>query len=245
MERIALISGAARGIGFEIARVLLESNNYRVLLVDIDPDGGEKAKKALSECFGSSRVDFIAADVALEAEINAAISRCSSVFGGLSLLVNNAAVNKRSHPGDLSLEDWNRVLAVNLTGPFLLSRQCIPMLRASRGSIVNICSTRAFMSEPGTEAYSAGKGGLASLTHALALSLGPEVRVNSISPGWINSAGESLSLEDNRQHPAGRVGVPRDVAAMVAYLASDQAGFITGQNFIVDGGMTRKMIYTD
>jgi NAD(P)-dependent dehydrogenase (short-subunit alcohol dehydrogenase family) len=245
MDRIALISGAARGIGFEIARVLLESNNYRVLLVDIDSVGGEKAKKTLSEHFGPGRVDFIAADVASEADIDQAISRCSSVFGGISLLVNNAAVNKRSHPADLSLEEWSRVLAVNLTGPFLMSRQCIPMLRASRGSILNICSTRALMSEPGTEAYSASKGGLVSLTHALALSLGPEIRVNSISPGWINSAGESLTLEDNRQHPAGRVGVPRDVASMVAYLASDQAGFITGQNFIVDGGMTRKMIYVD
>ncbi|WP_319476136.1 SDR family oxidoreductase [Marispirochaeta aestuarii] len=245
MERTALVSGAARGIGFEIARVLLEANNYRVLLVDIDPDGGEKAKKTLSERFGSGRVDFIAADVASETEVELAVSRCKSAFGGVSLLVNNAAVRKSSSPADLSLEDWNRVLAVNLTGPFLMSRQCIPMLRASRGSIVNICSTRALMSEPGTEAYSASKGGLASLTHALAVSLGPEVRVNSISPGWINSAGESLSLEDNRQHPAGRVGVPRDVASLVAYLASDQAGFITGQNFIVDGGMTRRMIYVD
>jgi len=245
MERIALISGAARGIGFEIASVLLESANYRVLLVDIDPELGKKAQKTLSERFGFSRVVFMEADVASETDVEQTVSRCQSVFGGLSLLVNNAAVRKPAHPADLSLEDWNRVLAVNLTGPFLLSRGCFPMLRASRGSIVNICSTRAFMSEPGTEAYSASKGGLAALTHALALSLGPEVRVNSISPGWINSAGESLTLEDNRQHPAGRVGVPRDVASMVAYLASDEAGFITGQNFIVDGGMTRKMIYVD
>ncbi|WP_319558849.1 SDR family oxidoreductase [Marispirochaeta sp.] len=245
MEKTALISGAARGIGLETVRILLESGDYSVLIADIDSDRGEKAKKVLSGQFGSKKVDFITADIATEAEVDKTVSCCESVFKGLTLLVNNAAVNKPSHPADLSLEEWNRVLAVNLTGPFLLSRRCLPLLRASRGSIVNICSTRALMSEPGTEAYSASKGGLAALTHALAMSLGPEVRVNSISPGWINSAGEPLTLQDNRQHPAGRVGVPRDVAAMVAYLASDQAGFITGQNFIVDGGMTRKMIYTE
>jgi hypothetical protein len=146
------------------------------------------------------------------------------------------------------------VLAVNLTGPWLCSRAFASLLCERRGSIVNIASTRALMSEPYTESYAASKGGLVALTHALALSLGPAVRVNCVSPGWIDVTPlakrsrrqpEQLSARDHVQHPAGRVGRPEDVAGMVLYLASDAAGFITGQNLVVDGGMTRKMIYVE
>jgi NAD(P)-dependent dehydrogenase (short-subunit alcohol dehydrogenase family) len=144
------------------------------------------------------------------------------------------------------------VLAVNLTGPLLCAKHAASYLRKARGSIVNIASTRAFMSEPDTEAYSASKGGIAALTHSLAMSLGPEVRVNCISPGWIDTGSwkktsrrrqETLSEADHGQHPAGRVGRPEDIASLAAFLASPQASFITGANFMVDGGMTRKMIY--
>jgi NAD(P)-dependent dehydrogenase (short-subunit alcohol dehydrogenase family) len=152
----------------------------------------------------------------------------------------------------LSLKEWQRVLGVNLTGPFLCSRAFVPLLRSRRGSIVNIASTRAVMSEPHTESYSASKGGLVALTHSLALSLGPEVRVNCISPGWVDvtpwarrshRSPAQLSMLDHAQHPSGRVGRPEDIASMVLYLASDAAGFITGENIVIDGGMTRKMIY--
>lgn len=158
----------------------------------------------------------------------------------------------RKPPEELSLQEWQRVLEVNLTGPFLCSRAFAPLLRTRHGSIVNIASTRALMSEPHTESYAAAKGGLVALTHALALSLGPEVRVNCISPGWIDVTPwakrsrrhpQPLSRRDHAQHPAGRVGRPEDIAAMVLYLASDRAGFITGENIVIDGGMTRKMIY--
>jgi NAD(P)-dependent dehydrogenase (short-subunit alcohol dehydrogenase family) len=144
---------------------------------------------------------------------------------------------------------------VNLTGAFLCARHAAPLLRWRRGAIVNVASTRARQSEPRTEAYSASKGGLVALTHALAVSLGPDIRVNAISPGWIDvsrwgspadaRAPETLSAEDHAQHPAGRVGTPEDVAALALWLAGRQAGFVTGQEFTVDGGMTRRMIYQD
>jgi len=124
-----------------------------------------------------------------------------------------------------------------------MAKHCVPQLRRHRGAIVNIASTRALQSEPDTEAYAAAKGGLVGLTHALAISLGPEVRVNCVSPGWI--ARESVRRKDHAQHPVGRVGHGEDIAGIVAYLLSDAAGFVTGQNFVVDGGMTKKMIYVD
>lgn len=154
----------------------------------------------------------------------------------------------------LSLEAWNRVLAVNLTGAFLCVKHAAPHLRQTRGAVVDIASTRALQSEPHTEAYSASKGGLLALTHALAISLGPAVRVNAISPGWIEVSNwkksgrrrpPTLRPVEHAQHPAGRVGTPEDIATMAAFLLSEVSGFITGQNFIVDGGMTRKMIYVE
>ena len=141
----------------------------------------------------------------------------------------------------LPLAEWNRRIGVNLTGPFLMAKHAAPHLRRSRGAIVNIASTRALQSEPDTEPYAASKAGLVGLTHALAMSLGPDVRVNCISPGWI--AHQRVRKKDHAQHPVGRVGRDEDVAELVAYLISDAAGFVTGQNFVIDGGMTKKMIY--
>jgi NAD(P)-dependent dehydrogenase (short-subunit alcohol dehydrogenase family) len=145
------------------------------------------------------------------------------------------------------LAEWRRVLDTNLTATFLLARAAERRLRAAKGAIVTIASTRALMSEPNTEPYSASKGGLLALTHALAISLGPDIRVNCVSPGWIATRpDQKLRRKDHRQHPVGRVGWPQDVAEMVAFLLDGRrSGFITGANFVVDGGMTRKMIYEE
>jgi len=170
-------------------------------------------------------------------------SRSARSFGRLDALINNAGIADPSGTPveKLALKDWNRKIAVNLTGVFLMTKHCTPHLRRARGAIVNIASTRALQSEPHTEAYAAAKGGVVALTHALAMSLGPRIRVNCVSPGWIAKA--RLSRKDHAQHPAGRAGRPEDIGEVIAFLISEAAGFITGQNFVVDGGMTRKMIY--
>jgi NAD(P)-dependent dehydrogenase (short-subunit alcohol dehydrogenase family) len=166
--------------------------------------------------------------------------------------VNNAAIFANRPLASLSLKEWNRVIGVNLTGAFLCAKHAAPHLKRTEGSIINIASTRALMSEPDTEAYSASKGGIVALSHSLALSLGPHIRVNCISPGWIDVSGWKkkhimkkgrLSAEEHSQHPCGRVGKPEDISSLILYLASPAAGFITGANFVVDGGMTRKMVY--
>jgi NAD(P)-dependent dehydrogenase (short-subunit alcohol dehydrogenase family) len=145
----------------------------------------------------------------------------------------------------LSLEEWSRVLATNLTSTFLFARAAAAMLSEAQGAIVTIASTRARMSEPDTESYAAAKGGLVALTHALAISLGPRVRANVISPGWIDVGKDPIRPRDHAQHPAGRVGRPEDVASLAAWLLHPDQGFVTGGEFVVDGGMTRKMIYEE
>jgi len=240
-QRTALVTGGGRGIGRAIGAALLRQG-YRVTLAEIDPQLGAAACVELAVL---GPVECVTTDVADPAAVEA-LARHLQPQSGLDLLVNNAAIMIRKAPEELTPEEWRRVLDVNLTAPFLLSRALAPLLRQRRGSIVNLASTRALMSEPHTESYAASKGGLVSLTHALALSLGPEIRVNCISPGWIDTRPDPatpLSAADHVQHPAGRVGRAEDVAELVLYLAT--AGFVTGQNFVIDGGMTKKMIYVE
>jgi NAD(P)-dependent dehydrogenase (short-subunit alcohol dehydrogenase family) len=247
--RTVLVTGGARGIGRALCARFLH-DGWNVAAMDVNRQGGASAARELA-ALGPFRC--LPGDVADEAQVADGVSATVRHFGALHAVVNNAGIADpyQGPPEALDLERWNRMLAVNLTGAFLVAKHAIPHLRATRGAIVNIASTRALQSEPHTEAYAASKGGLLALTHALAVSLGPDIRVNCVSPGWIDvsawrdTTDRSLGLrpEDHAQHPAGRVGVPEDVAALVLYLVSDAAGFITGQNFVVDGGMTRKMIY--
>lgn len=244
----AIVTGAAQGIGKALAQAFVGAG-YQVMLADSNDTLGRQTAQELA---GPQQVRFHPADVAEPRDVKSLVETTLQVFGALHVLVNNAGIMLRRPPETLTLHEWNRVLAVNLTGPFLCAQAAAAVLRRSRGAIINIASTRALMSEPHTEAYSASKGGLVALTHALAVSLGPEIRVNCISPGWIDVSGwgesgsvgqQSLSDADHGQHPVGRVGTPEDVARAALFLADPANGFMTGQNVVIDGGMTRKMIY--
>lgn len=248
---VALVTGGAQGIGLAIAHHLLQ-RDWRVAMTDIDTAAGEASVKNL-QVF-RDRLTFIAGDVSQEQEVESCIQTVLQKYGQLDGLINNAGIaNPYSGPIEqLALADWNRWMGTNLTGYFLTVKHAVPHLRKNSGAIINIASTRALQSEAHTEAYAASKGGIVALTHALAISLGPDIRVNCFSPGWIDVSAlqhppqqADLSPIDHQQHPVGRVGNPQDVAEMVHFLLSDAAGFITGQNFVVDGGMTRKMIYEE
>lgn len=227
---VALVSGGAHGIGAGIA-ARLRRDGWRVVTADLRP--------------GEAGTRHVLADVADEATVTGLLNGVAERERRLDALVCNAGIMVRRPLAELTLEAWRKVLDTNLTSAFLLARAAEPLLRASHGSIVTIASTRAHMSEPNTESYSASKGGLMALTHALAVSLGPAVRVNCVSPGWIDVSGEALRPEDHAQHPAGRVGRVEDIAGLVAWLVGPEAGFVTGGEFIADGGMTRKMIYAE
>ena len=250
MTKTAIVTGGAQGIGKGIAKRLLAAG-FAVVIADIDTEAGEET---MQEYRSAGELLFIPTDVADENSARECIRLSIARFQRLDALINNGGI-AQAHNGPiekLSLHSWNKVIATNLTGCFIMAKHSVPHLRRTHGTIVNIASTRAFQSEPDTEAYAASKGGLVSLTHSLAISLGPDIRVNCISPGWIDVSTwkkrsarktSSLSTEDHAQHPAGRVGTPADIAELVEYLISDRAGYITGQNFIADGGMTKKMIY--
>jgi NAD(P)-dependent dehydrogenase (short-subunit alcohol dehydrogenase family) len=240
---VAIVTGAAHGIGKAIAQRLL-GGGFRLGVVDLPRAGLKRAKLGIA-----GRVAIIEGDVADEATARATVNAVIEKFGRLDAVVSNAGIMVRKPLRRLTLAEWRKVIDSNLTAAFLFARAAEKALRASRGAIVAIASTRALMSEPNTEAYSASKGGLLALAHALAISLAPDVRVNCVSPGWIVvDRGEKRKLrrKDDLQHPAGRVGRPQDIAEIVAFLLDrERAGFITGSNFVVDGGMTRKMIYEE
>lgn len=221
--KTAAVTGGARGIGRRIAE-RLRAEGAAVEVIDKAPGEGHY-------------VGDVADPAALEDFARRVVER----HGKVDILVNNALPPMKGID-DCSWEEFVYAQKVGVAAPFYLSKLFKDHF-AEGASIINISSTRDRMSQPQTESYSAAKGGIASLTHALAVSLGPRVRVNSISPGWIDTAGTIYSGADALQQPAGRTGTPDDIASMALFLCSEEAGFITGENITIDGGMTRLMIY--
>jgi NAD(P)-dependent dehydrogenase (short-subunit alcohol dehydrogenase family) len=232
-SRVAVVTGGANGIGAGIAAHLVR-DGWRVVVADRTLDG-----------VAPSGGRYVVCDVANEVAVSALIRSVAATEQRLDALICNAGFMIRKPIADLSLAEWTSVLTTNLTSAFLLVRAAEALLRAAKGAVVTIASSRARMSEPDTECYAASKGGLVALTHALAISLGPDVRVNCISPGWIFTKGPEPTAAEHAFHPAGRVGRVEDIAELAAFLIAPASGFITGAEFVVDGGVTRKMIYPE
>lgn len=231
MKKTALITGSSGLIGSELVREFL-SEGYMVHGFDLRENPHLR----------SPDFHFHACDLSRE---NLIIRSFKSIKK-LDVLINNAAVARpNAEPLEkFDMQKWHKLMAVDLTAHVLMSKLAIPLLKKTKGNIINISSTRHLMSEPNTELYSVAKGGIDAFTRALSISYAHQIRVNSISPGWIADPKEKRKPNDHKQHPAGRIGRPADIAKMAVYLASEAAGFITGQDFVVDGGMTVKMIYT-
>lgn len=220
--KVAVVTGGAHGIGKAIAEAFRDEG-ATVEIIDIAPGAhyvGDISKKETLESFAQAVLDK---------------------HGHIDFLINNALPLLKGID-ECSYEEFQYALSVGVTAPFYLSKLFAAHF-APGGVIINISSSRDRMSQPQTESYTAAKGGIAALTHALAVSLAGRVRVNSISPGWIDTAYRVYEGPDATQQPAGRVGHPMDIAHMVLFLCSDKAGFITGENICIDGGMTRQMIY--
>ena len=221
-NKVAVVTGGARGIGKCICEKFRKAE-ASVCIIDLLEN------------------DYFVGDIANKDTLERFATKVISDFGHVDYLINNAAPKMRGI-ADGSYEDFEYALKVGVTAPFYLSKLFAPHF-ANGASIVNISSSRDRMSQPQTESYTAAKGGISSLTHALAVSFSGKVRVNSISPGWIDTNYTIYEGADALQQPSGRVGNPPDIANMVLYLCSDMAGFITGENICIDGGMTKQMIY--
>lgn len=245
-DQVVIVTGAAQGIGRNVAEAYALAGAKVVLADHQEAEGAAAAASIRHE--GGEAV-FVHCDVRKEEEIIRLVGTAVKEFGRVDILINNAGVARWKSPYDLTVDEWDDVLNTNARSCFLASREAAKYMRNNErgGSIVNMASTRALMSEPDTEAYAASKGAIVALTHALAISLGKDrIRVNCISPGWVETGNiDELKPEDHEQHPSGRVGVPSDIARACLYLTAPDNTFVTGTNLTVDGGMTRKMIYED
>ena len=221
-DKVAVVTGGAQGIGRCVAEEFQKAG-ARVAIIDLQDNA------------------YFVGDLANKADLEAFAQKVVADFGRVDYLIHNAAPYNCGI-ADGSYEDFTYALQVGVTAPFYLTKLFMPHL-AEGASVVNISSSRDRMSQPQTESYTAAKGGIAALTHALAVSLAGRARVNSISPGWIDNQYTVYDGADALQQPVGRVGNPLDIACMVLYLCSDMAGFITGENICIDGGMTKQMIY--
>lgn len=223
-KKVAVITGGAQGIGKRIREMF-------------------EAEGAYTEVIDIREGNWYTGDLSDPAVIEAFVKYVTERHGHIDYLINNA-LPKMKGINECSYDEFMNALAVGTAAPFYLTKLFLPYFREG-ASVVNISSSRDRMSQPQTESYTAAKGGISALTHALAVSLGPKIRVNSVSPGWIDTSYTVYSGPDALQQPCGRVGTPDDIANMVLYLCSKKAGFITGENICIDGGMTKLMIYHD
>lgn len=233
-NRIVLVTGGSSGIGNEIARQYATCG-AKVFLADIQP-----AKKDFP-------FEFIYTDVSSAESVSDLFKEIRKRVDHLDILINNAGISEFHPLEEMTVESWDKIINTNLRSVFLCSQAAIYLMKSQGGSIVNIASTRAFMSESDTEAYSASKGGIIALTHALAVTLSKyNIQVNSISPGWIVTGNpDALRTEDHKQHPSNRAGKPSDIAQACLYLTTPGNNFINGSNLTIDGGMTIKMFYEE
>lgn len=239
--KTALITGGANGIGRAIA-IAFSKKGYNVIIADICEETGRQLE------ISYSGIQFIATDFSQPDEIEKLFELCLLSKKSIDILINNVGISVFKLMTELSVDEWDRIINTNLRAAFLCSKQfALQRNKGDFGRIINISSTRSLMSEPHSEAYAASKGGLVSLTHAMALSLqDSNLTVNCISPGWIHTSGPSnLKEADHQQHPSQRVGIPDDVANMCLFLCAPDNNFINGQNIYIDGGMTKKMIYVE
>ncbi len=242
-NKVVIVTGGANGIGKGITLAYVKEG-AKVVIADIDRNLGLVLEKEIKKSNGE--VSFFYTDVSKPEDIKKLMEFTINRYGKIDILINNAGISEWTNPYELDVEKWDYIINVNLRSVFLCSREAAKHMRnTGGGAIVNMASTRAFMSEPNTEAYSASKGGIVALTHALAVSFADDnIRVNSISPGWIETGDYSKLREiDHKQHLSGRVGKPDDIGNMCLFLTDDRNDFINGENIIVDGGMTKKMIY--
>ncbi|QOR67774.1 glucose 1-dehydrogenase [Cytobacillus suaedae] len=245
-NKIVIITGAGNGIGRGIA-LEYAKNGAKVVVADIDEEAGHQVISEIKEM--ERDAIYIKTDVTNQDEIIHLMTETLNAYNKIDILINNAGISRWKSVFELEVEEWDTILNTNLRSVFLCSREAAKHMKGNPkgGSIVNMASTRAFMSEKNSEAYAASKGGIVALTHALAVSLGEHnITVNSISPGWIEVQDyTSLREVDHKQHPSRRVGQSDDIARACLFLTNSENNFITGENMIIDGGMTRKMIYEE
>ena len=235
MNRGVVVTGGAHGIGKQICFDFINAGD-QVCFIDTDE------KRSLDFVNQTPGLFYYNGDVADPKVLKSFIEFALEKLKRIDVLVNNACRGNKGILSGLTYEEFDNTLSIGLKAPFELSRLCKDELKKNRGRIINIASSRAFQSEPDTEAYASAKGGIVALTHALAISLGPEVLVNCIAPGWINvTEQEEFSQEDVAAIPAGKVGTPEDISKMVTFLCDQD--FITGETITVDGGMNKRMIY--